>query len=135
VLTGAAGTGAVAAATVVKNLVSRARPASVWQLVAETGYSFPSRHATVATALLLITAYLLAGRTHRQIVVAAPVGGRDDAAGLVAASRVYLGVNRATDVTDAAGLGAAWSLTLITAHLLLRRRSAKGKPGDARNLA
>jgi len=43
VLAGLTGAGSVVLATVVKNLVSRDRPASWWQLLPETGFSFPSR--------------------------------------------------------------------------------------------
>ncbi|MFF1612339.1 hypothetical protein ACFVYA_31575 [Amycolatopsis sp. NPDC058278] len=56
-------------------------------------------------------------------------------AGLAVASQVYLGVHWATDVTAAAGLGAAWVLTLIAGHVLLRHRSARGKPTAEENLA
>lgn len=48
-------------------------------------------------------------------------------AALVAASRVYLGVHWATDVTAAAALGAIWALSVITAHLLLRRYSRRSR--------
>ncbi|WP_184737183.1 phosphatase PAP2 family protein [Streptomyces netropsis] len=54
--------------------------------------------------------------------------------GLVASSRVYLGVHRATDVTAGFALGAASALTLITADLghrmWTRRHHAGGANGS-----
>ena len=123
VLAGLTGAGAVVVATVVKNIVGRPRPAAWWQVVPESGFSFPSRHTTVAAALLLIAAYLLA--RHTSVLVACLIWWPAALAltTLVAASRVYLGVHWATDVTAAAALGTMWALTVITAHLLLRRYS------------
>ncbi|NKQ55634.1 phosphatase PAP2 family protein [Amycolatopsis sp. K13G38] len=129
VLTAVTGLGAVVLATVVKNLTGRTRPDSWWQLLPETGFSFPSRHTTVATALLLIAAYLLARHTRTHVAVLAWWPGACALAALVAASRVYLGVHWATDVLAAAALGAAWALTVITAHLLLRRRRSVARQG------
>ncbi|MFE2326703.1 phosphatase PAP2 family protein [Streptomyces sp. NPDC059385] len=50
-------------AAFVKDIVSRTRPPLATAVVQETGFSFPSRHTTVATALLLAMAYLAARRT------------------------------------------------------------------------
>ncbi|MFE2094707.1 phosphatase PAP2 family protein [Streptomyces sp. NPDC059460] len=95
----------------------RRRPYPAAAVVTETGFSFSSRHTTVATALLLATAYLLARRTRSRTGAAAWWGAALALSALVAASRVYLGVHWATDVTAGFALGAAAALALITADL------------------
>ncbi|MFE3643645.1 phosphatase PAP2 family protein [Streptomyces sp. NPDC059169] len=120
VVTGAAGALAVGLATLVKTVAGRARPPMATRLVQETGFSFPSRHTTVATALLLVMAYLVASllrsRLATLLVWVAAVG----LAALVASSRVYLGVHWATDVTAGFALGAGAALTVVIADLVRR---------------
>ncbi|MEV5873313.1 phosphatase PAP2 family protein [Streptomyces sp. NPDC052101] len=122
---GAAATGlSVLLATLVKNVAARTRPPVATAVVHETGYSFPSRHTTVATALLFILAYLLARHIRSRLAAVALWVGAAGLAWLVAASRVYLGVHWSTDVTAGFALGAAATLTLVTLdqgrHLLTR---------------
>lgn len=107
----------IALATFVKNVTERTRPPLATAVVHETGFSFPSRHTTVATALLLVAAYLLAHRTRSRTATAAWWTAALALSGLVAASRVYLGVHWATDVTAGFALGAAAALTVITTDL------------------
>ncbi|MQS17392.1 phosphatase PAP2 family protein [Streptomyces kaniharaensis] len=124
-IVGGAAVLSVGLATLVKDVVARTRPPLASAVVAETGFSFPSRHTTVATALLLAMAYLLARRTSRRALTAVWWATALALAALVAASRVYLGVHWATDVTAGFALGGAAALTLITAdlgHRLLTRR-------------
>ncbi len=93
---------------VVKPLVSRARP-SVEHLQLVTGFSFPSGHATQASAfwLSLVFAASSAGapaaRT-RQLAAGALV-----IILLVALSRVYLGVHYPSDVIAGILLGGGWA--------------------------
>ncbi|MFF4829220.1 hypothetical protein ACFY20_41145 [Streptomyces sp. NPDC001312] len=67
-LVGTAGLGALSAAlaTLVKEVAARTRPPVATAIVQETGFSFPSRHTTVAAVLLLAAAlgYGLWGRRH-----------------------------------------------------------------------
>ncbi|MBT1093529.1 phosphatase PAP2 family protein [Streptomyces sp. Tu102] len=114
-----AGAGAlsVVLATFVKEVAARTRPPLATAVVTESGFSFPSRHTTVATALLLAMAYLVARRTRTRTAQAAGWAFAVALSVLVAASRVYLGVHWATDVTAGFALGAAAALALITADL------------------
>lgn len=107
-LVGAAGT-----ALVLKDVVVRARPGAVFQAIAETGYSFPSWHATGSVAFYGFVAYLLC-RTYpayRNVTIAVAV----IAALLIGFSRVYLGVHFPSDVIGGYAVGALWLLLGIRA--------------------
>jgi undecaprenyl-diphosphatase len=112
--------GATLIAACVKLLVSRPRP-PVEHLQAMTGWSFPSGHATQASAFWfsLVLALHTAG---------APSAATGAVAGfallivlLVATSRVYLGVHYPSDVAAGVLLGTGWAL--YVSHRLRRREA------------
>lgn len=98
--------GTALASTFLKNIFERPRPDLAYQAYAETGYSMPSQHAALATALSLYVVYLVyrlsPSRAVRSIVfclaliVVAAVGF----------SRLYLGVHYMSDVVAGTILGA-----------------------------
>jgi undecaprenyl-diphosphatase len=110
--------GAILLADVVKLLVGRARP-PIEHLQAVTGPSFPSAHATQASAFWLsIVLALRAARVGRvaYALLCALAAALVFAIGL---SRVYLGVHYPGDVVAGILLGAGWAA--FVAH---RMRSA-----------
>ncbi|MGI8715628.1 MAG: phosphatase PAP2 family protein [Solirubrobacteraceae bacterium] len=112
--------GAMIIQNVDKAIVGRPRPPVV-QLEHVTGTSFPSGHATEATAFWLVLLIVIRlGRWPRPLKRCATPAVGAIVVG-VALSRVYLGVHYPTDVISGALLGGAWALT-IAAVLL---------PGDA----
>ncbi|MFJ9824287.1 phosphatase PAP2 family protein [Streptomyces sp. NPDC101160] len=136
VVTGGAGGLSVLLATLVKEVATRTRPPLATAVVQETGFSFPSRHTTVATALLLVMAYLAARRARSRKTSVLWWVAALALSGLVASSRVYLGVHWATDVTAGFALGAAAALAFVTADLgygMLRR--ARGEQSSTRSAA
>ncbi|OHB24539.1 MAG: hypothetical protein A2542_03595 [Parcubacteria group bacterium RIFOXYD2_FULL_52_8] len=102
---------------VVKHLVARARP--VGALLLETGYSFPSGHATVAVALFgfiaLIAVREVGSVPCRRLLSAALIL----LVLLIGVSRVYLGVHFASDILGGFILGALW---LYAAYVLLTQK-------------
>lgn len=101
--------GAMLLANLVKLLVSRPRPL-VEHLQAVSGSSFPSGHATQASAFwfALVFALRAAGGSRVATAIAAVL-----ALGLVlavAASRVYLGVHYPADVLAGVLLGTGWTI-------------------------
>ena len=103
---------ASAVAAVLKIAFDRARPGRALQLVAETGHSFPSGHATASMAIglsvAMVTSLYMLRKTWVRIVVLlagifVPVG--------VGATRLELGVHWPTDVLAGFALGAAAALT------------------------
>jgi membrane-associated phospholipid phosphatase len=100
--------GAMLLSDLVKLLVSRPRP-PVEHLQAVTGWSFPSAHATQASAFWL--SLLLALRATRPPRIATRVAGALAPVLIVAvaASRVYLGVHYPSDVVAGMLLGAGWA--------------------------
>lgn len=108
-----------------KALVDRTRPPLVWQLVTAPGHSFPSGHATNATAFVLVSALALprgSGRgSCRRVAV---LLGAATIIGLVGASRVVLGVHWPTDVVAGWILGAEIAGATLT--LMVRAEGAAG---------
>jgi membrane-associated phospholipid phosphatase len=98
--------GEEAAATVIKDVVDRTRPAFN-PVAASLGPSFPSGHSATAAAFYAAAALLLGRRrprASRALITGAAVG----IAVAVAASRVLLDVHWLTDVLGGLSLGWAW---------------------------
>jgi membrane-associated phospholipid phosphatase len=106
--------GAIVIQNADKALVGRPRP-PVHRLEAVSSTSFPSGHATEATAFLLVLAVVLVrGSPAASVRLLVPV----TAIALIAAivvSRVYLGVHYPTDVVAGMLLGGGWGALTATA--------------------
>lgn len=104
-------------AVAAKWAVGERRPPGSTQLVAETGWSFPSGHVTGTTALAgmlaIVVAYRHSGWRRLAALVAAIV-----AVTLVAASRLYLGDHWVVDVVAAVVLS---TLVVTIAAVTLRK--------------
>ncbi len=108
--------GANIAFIVIKMIVQRARPSS--DILTITTHSFPSGHATMATAMSLAVYFILAKRVHSiglQLLLLVscivwPV--------IIAFSRVYLDVHWLSDVIAGIGLGLFWVTLIVLIHRL-----------------
>ncbi len=105
--------------TLTKLAVARSRPDADLRVLLEPGFSFPSGHATQASAFWLSAAVLVGldrtRRTQRILLgLAVPL------VALPAASRVYLGVHWTLDVLGGLCLGTASCLAML--ELRARRR-------------
>ncbi len=101
--------GAGATALLIKEVVHRARPVRALQAYQETGFSFPSGHATLAAAFYGFLIYLVwrlmpAGFLRNVVVTALAL-----LIVLIAFSRLYLGVHYLSDVIGGLVLGAAFA--------------------------
>ena len=106
--------GAVVIQNADKALVGRPRP-PVHRLEAVSSTSFPSGHATEATAFFLVVAFVLVRDSHaRSVRLLVPVTAIVIIAA-VALSRVYLGVHYPTDVVAGMLLGGGWGVLTVMA--------------------
>ena len=97
-------------AYILKVVVHRARPDVAYRAYVESGYSFPSGHATLSAAFYFFIAYLIAkevppGKWRYDVWLAAFIF-----VGLIGFSRLYLGVHFASDVIAGYAIGGlfAW---------------------------
>jgi len=100
--------GAMLISDVVKPLVGRPRP-PVEHLQAVGGYSFPSGHATQASAFWFSLVLAIRARATPVTVGLAGAGAALIVAA-VALSRVYLGVHYPSDVVAGVLLGTGWAM-------------------------
>ncbi len=112
--------GAMAAYELVKRGVGRARPPQSVHLI-ESGYSFPSAHATAATAICCTLAYVfwqegwMSGGAALALAAVGPV--------LVGISRVYLDVHWTTDVLGGWSAGVTVAALSMALYQQMRRAS------------
>ncbi|EIW19759.1 undecaprenyl-diphosphatase [Pelosinus fermentans] len=106
--------GGAALNEMLKHLFERARP-EAFQIVAESGFSFPSGHAMVSLCFYGIVAFLIVRKRSLQWRIAGAVV----ATLLIVAigvSRIYLGVHYPSDVVAGYAAGATWlgfSISLV----------------------
>jgi membrane-associated phospholipid phosphatase len=116
------GVGQAVLAALLKLIVDRPRP-DVERLVAVTGPSFPSGHATAAAACWTAVALVLAHGTPR-LARALLLAGAVVLATAVAASRALLGVHWLTDILGGLALGWGWVVLVTVAF----RTRVNGSP-------
>lgn len=103
---------------VIKLTLHRPRPGGLHAGVAQ--FSFPSGHATLSLVVYGFLAFLLCVQaSHRFRVVI--VSGAALLIGLVAWSRLYLGVHWMSDVVGGLSFGTAWIAALAVAYLYQQR--------------
>lgn len=105
-----------------KHLFGRERPEATLHLVEVRSPSFPSGHSMAASIFYLTTGALLtqtARRRREKIYIIAAVLA---VTGLIAFSRVYLGVHYPTDVVAGWCAGLVWALLCWTVARWMRRR-------------
>jgi len=101
--------GAGAVALLVKESFSRARPEKIYQAYAEIGFSFPSAHATLAAAFYGFLIYVVWRMLPAGYLRTGAVSALLLLIGLIAFSRLYLGVHFLSDVVGGLILGAAFA--------------------------
>lgn len=87
-------------------------------LVTVHSYSFPSGHTITAVALYGFIAYLFWMQSHRMLAMFTSIW-----AGLIAFSRIYLGVHYPSDVLGAIAVGGIW-LQLVLLYLNAKEKQS-----------
>ena len=120
----AASVGAGILTILTKDIIERSRPAEAQQLIAVSGFSYPSGHSVSTSALYLTIAIIACGYVQHSGARAAIFVAVSVVLFMVGASRVYLGVHYATDVVSGISLGAAWALFLAGVFTFLGHRGS-----------
>ena len=113
--------GAGATALLVKEAVRRARPERALQAYQETGFSFPSGHATLAAAFYGFLIYLVWRMMPPGLARTATVSALALLIALISFSRLYLGVHYLSDVVGGILLGGLF----VWIGILVVKRIAK----------
>lgn len=119
-----AGFGAAALSFIMKSYFERPRPISIPHLVDVQGYSYPSGHSLASSAVYFTFAVLLCHYFNRKRERVTIVSFASALIGLIALSRIYLGVHYASDTIAGVLLGIGWAALLASASefLLIKRR-------------
>jgi undecaprenyl-diphosphatase len=122
--------GAAGMYDIVKPAVARVRPSAALQVGGpDTGWAFPSGHATQSIAFygMLAIVLIVSHAPKRRLLIAV---GASFVVIVVGASRLYLGVHWLTDVLGGYALGLTWMSVVMVASLLIddrKRRRASGR--------
>lgn len=121
--------GGVALSEGLKALFERQRPPAAFQAVETLNASFPSGHALLSTVFYLTLGVMLTRAVPRRRLKAFVLGAAMTVAGLVGATRVYLGAHWLSDVIAGWCAGAAWAMTLWLVAWAVQRRQARHAGG------
>lgn len=114
---------AVTTSTILKTVIMDSRPSQIFMIPTfEVDYSFPSGHTIGMIVFLLVMGYLIYSRNYSPKrfwiwTIIAVIG-----AGIIAASRLYLGYHWLTDVVASIGLGFIILAIIIVIDKLATRR-------------
>ena len=111
---------------ILKTIIARPRPIG-FRLVNEQYYSFPSGHAMVMTAFVILLVYIGAKYFGKRKIIYVAATFIILYAGLIGISRVYLGVHYFSDVLAGWMVGIMWAMAGIFAfrYSLYRKTSNK----------
>ena len=96
----------------IKTIVARPRP-DVLKLVHETGYSFPSGHAMVATGFYGFLIYISYKKIENKALRNTIIAMLSILIFLIGISRIYLGAHYATDIIGGFIIGAIYLIAFI----------------------
>lgn len=100
---------------ILKNTVKRYRPMEI-RLIDVHGYSFPSGHASISTAIGIVLIYFILKRIKNKKIAYLLSGFIFIYLILVGISRVYLGVHYPTDVLGGWVIAGIWSFISIVTY-------------------
>jgi membrane-associated phospholipid phosphatase len=118
VLAAVAGGGSAVIVAAIKAMIGRDRPDPVQRAIVESGFSFPSGHATSALVILATVAWLVSLVTASRTMRATAWVAAGILAVAIGLSRVYLGVHYPSDVLAGWVLGTSWLITVAVAAQL-----------------
>ena len=118
--------GALTLTLLFKEIVQRARPLD--GLIAESGYSFPSGHATIATVFFCFLMYTFYDQIENEVLQYLFVLGNILLILLVGFSRLYLHVHWFSDVLAGFCLGVGWfTLVVLGMRIYVSSRKRDGR--------
>lgn len=107
---------------IIKNVVKRPRPNVFPELLTDTGYSCPSSHAMVFSALMIVIMYYVANLKINSVLKILLEVLLVLFSVLMALTRVYFGVHYLTDITLGLILGYVLSLISIAIFNIIRKK-------------
>lgn len=117
----ASGLGSAVLTSFLKNYFERSRPEELFRLVDVQGYSYPSGHSLVASAVYFTLAILACETVKDTRAKSVVVVLFSLLVLFIGSSRIYLGVHYFSDVSAGILLGAAWSSLLrVVVGVLLK---------------
>jgi membrane-associated phospholipid phosphatase len=117
---------AVVSLTVLKNIFQISRPVSL--IYSADGWSFPSGHATVATAFFFLLSYIYFGKVKTTLRKTALIIGSALGTALICFSRLYLGAHWTLDILAGVALGLlSVSFTVLMFSVFLSDRRSLRK--------